>query len=78
LGPDAGLNFFQILALPFTLLVAWLDFLGLSQQAGSWLVAFLTPPLAVTMLIFRGYLFAALHGTSRRVRLFQRRFGEEA
>jgi len=78
LGPGAGLNFFQILALPFTLLVAWLHILGLSQEAGSWLVALLTPPIAVAMLIFRGHLFAALHGTSRRLRQFQGRFGEDA
>ncbi len=77
LGPGAGLNFIQILALPFTLLVAWLHVLGLSEEAGSWLVALLTPPLAVAMLIFRGHLFAALHGTSRRMRLFQSRFDEQ-
>ena len=30
----------------------------------------LTPPLATAMLLFRGHLFAALRGTSRRQRAF--------
>lgn len=77
LGADAGLNFFQLLILPFTLLIAWLNFLGLPQVAGWWLVVLLTPPLTVAMLVFRGHLFAALYGTSRRLRLFQRRAGED-
>jgi hypothetical protein len=71
LGRGAGLDFFQVLILPFTLLTAWLGYLGLPELASSGLVFLLTPPVAVAMLIFRGHLFAALHGTSRRQRLFQ-------
>jgi hypothetical protein len=78
LGRGAGLDFFQILILPFTLLTAWLSYLGLPDLASSGLVVLLTPPVAVAMLIFRGHLFAALHGSSRRQRLFQGRMaGEE-
>ena len=73
LGRGAGLDFFQILVLPFTLITAWLSYLGLPSGAGSWLVLVLTPPVAVAMLIFRGHLFAALCGSSRRQRIFQGR-----
>jgi hypothetical protein len=73
LGRGAGLDFFQVLVLPFTLLRAWLSYLGLPSEAGSTLVIVLTPPAAVAMLIFRGHLFAALHGSSRRQRIFQGR-----
>lgn len=76
LGRGAGLDFFQVLLLPFTLLSAWLDYLGLSG-IGNWLLVILTPPVAVAMLLFRGHLFAALYGTSRRQRLFQRRLADE-
>jgi hypothetical protein len=71
LGRGAGLDFFQVLILPFTLLSAWFGYLGLSDVGGSALVIVLTPLLAVAMLIFRGHLFAALHGSSRRQRVFQ-------
>jgi hypothetical protein len=73
LGRGAGLDFFQVLILPFTLLRAWLSYLGLPSLTGSFLVLLLTPVAAVAMLIFRGHLFAALHGTSRRQRLFMSR-----
>jgi hypothetical protein len=73
LGRGAGLDFFQVLVLPFTLLRAWLSYLGLPSEAGSTLVIVLTPPAAVAMLIFRGHLFAVLHGSSRRQRIFQGR-----
>jgi hypothetical protein len=76
LGRGAGLDFYQVLILPFTLLSAWFGYLGLSDAAGSTLVTLLTPPLAVAMMIFRGHLFAALHGTSRRQRMFQSGRGE--
>lgn len=76
LGRGAGLDFFQILVLPFTLLTAWLGYLGVSSEAG-WLLVILTPPAAVAMLLFRGHLFAALHGTSRRQRRFQQRFASD-
>lgn len=76
LGRGAGLDFFQLLILPFTLLTAWLGYLGVPPQAG-WILVILTPPVAVAMLLFRGHLFAALHRTSRRQRLFQERFKEK-
>ncbi len=78
LGRGAGLDFFQVLVLPFTLLTAWLGYLGLPETAGSALVMLLTPPLAVAMLIFRGHLFAALHGSSRRQRMFRGQMGEDS
>lgn len=77
LGRGAGLDFFQVLVLPFTLLTAWLGYLGLPEQAGNLLVLLLTPPLAVAILMFRGHLFAALHGSSRRQRMFRGQMGEE-
>jgi hypothetical protein len=75
LGRGAGLDFFQMLILPFTVLSAWLDYLGAPRGVSPVLVLVLTPLLAVAMLIFRGHLFAALHGSSRRQRLFRARFG---
>jgi len=78
LGRGAGLDFFQVLILPFTLLTAWLGYLGLPETVSSGLVLLLTPPLAVAMLMFRGHLFAALHGSTRRQRAFRSRAaGEE-
>jgi len=76
LGRGAGLDFFQVLILPFTLLTAWLGYLGVPETVSSALVLLLTPPLAVAMLIFRGHLFKALHGSSRRQRLFRGQMGE--
>jgi hypothetical protein len=75
LGRGAGLDFFQMLILPFVLLTAWLGYLGAPAEVG-WLLVILTPPVAVAMLLFRGHLFAALHGTSRRQRMFRRQSQE--
>lgn len=77
LGRGAGLDFFQVLLLPFTLLTAWFGYLGLPDEVGRLLVLVFTPPSAVVMLIFRGHLFAALYGSSRRHRLFQNGIGEK-
>ncbi|MGH7204969.1 MAG: hypothetical protein ACREI2_02035 [Nitrospiraceae bacterium] len=77
LGRGAGLDFFQVLILPFTLLTAWFGYLGLPDEVGRLLVLVFTPPAAVVMLIFRGHLFAALYGSSRRQRLFQSGIGEQ-
>jgi len=71
MGRGALLDFFQMLILPFTLLEAWLTYLGVPSAASSTLVLVLTPLVTVAMLIFRGHLFAALHGSSRRKRAFQ-------
>jgi hypothetical protein len=69
-GRGAGLDFFQLLVLPFTILGSWLDYVGIPPTISWYLVLFLTPPLAVAMLLFRGHLFASLYGQSRRQRRF--------
>ena len=77
LGRGAGLDFFQILALPFMLLTVWLGYLGIPSESGWLLLMILTPPAAVAMLLFRGHLFAALRGSSRRQRMFRQRFTQD-
>jgi hypothetical protein len=69
-GRGAGLDFFQLLVLPFTILGSWLDYAGIPSSIGWYLSLLFTPPLAVAMLLFRGHLFASLHGLSRRQRRF--------
>lgn len=69
-GRGAGLDFFQLLVLPFTILGSWLDYVGIPSSVSWYLGLLLTPPLAVAMLLFRGHLFASLHGVSRRQRRF--------
>ena len=69
-GRGAGLDFFQLLVLPFTILGSWLDYIGISPSISWYLGLLFTPPLAVAMLLFRGHLFASLHGMSRRQRRF--------
>ncbi len=71
-GRGAGLDFFQILILPFTLLGGWLTYVGIPPDVQWLLVLLLTPPAAMAILLFRGHLFALLHGSSRRQRLFAR------
>jgi hypothetical protein len=73
LGRGGMLDFFQILALPFQLLERALSYLGLPSVVSLTLVLVLTPLVTVAMLIFRGHLFAALHGSSRRKRAFEAR-----
>jgi hypothetical protein len=74
LGRGAGLDFFQLLILPFTVLGGWFAYLGLPADAYWILAIFLTPPVAMSILLFRGHLFAMLHGSSRRQRLFNEGF----
>ncbi|MEP6959216.1 MAG: hypothetical protein ABI980_10850 [Nitrospirota bacterium] len=69
-GRGAGLDFSQLLVLPFTILGGWLDYVGIPSSIGWYLGLLFTPPLAVAMLLFRGHLFASLHGVSRRQRRF--------
>jgi len=69
-GRGAGLDLFQIIALPFTILGSWLDYAGTPSLLSWYLGLFLTPPLAVAILLFRGHLFASLSGSSRRQRQF--------
>ncbi len=70
MGRGAGLDFFQLLVFPFSLLAGWLGYAGVSPEVASVLVLVFTPPLAIGMMFFRGHLFAALHGSSRRQRRF--------
>ena len=69
-GRGAGLDFSQVLVLPFIILGGWLDYAGIPSSISWYLGLLLTPPLAVAMLLFRGHLFASLHGVSRRQRRF--------
>ncbi|MGE0645758.1 MAG: hypothetical protein AB7P24_19030 [Nitrospira sp.] len=73
-GRGAGLNFFQILMLPVTAIGGWLSYVGIGSEGQGILLLLLTPPLAMAILLFRGHLFAALHGSSRRQRMFSRQF----
>jgi len=59
--------------LPFTVLSQWLSFLGIPSDTSFIIVLLITPIATVFMLLFRGHLFAALHRSSRRQRLFQSR-----
>ena len=69
-GRGAGLDFSQLLVLPFTILGGWLDYAGIPSSISWYFGLLFTPPLAVAMLLFRGHLFASLHGVSRRQRRF--------
>lgn len=70
-GRAAGLNFFELILIPVTVLSSWFQYLGLPVELSGLVLFVLAPPLAVLMLMFRGHLFLALHGTSRRGRLFR-------
>lgn len=72
-GRLIGLDFFQLLGLPFAVLSRWFEYIGLSSKTAAILVLGLTPLAAVLMMLFRGHLYKALTGSSRRQRLFQRR-----
>jgi hypothetical protein len=61
------------MSLPYELLVRLLIQAGVPGAAISTLVLILTPIATAFMMLFRGHLFAALHGSSRRKRLFQAR-----
>ncbi|MCC6141116.1 MAG: hypothetical protein IT389_10950 [Nitrospira sp.] len=74
LGRGAGLDFFQLLILPFTVIGGWFGYLGVSADVYWILAILLTPPVAMSILLFRGHLFALLHRSSRRQREFARRF----
>ena len=77
-GRGVGLDFAQILTLPFTIIESWLSYLGIASNVGGILGLLLTPVLAVCLLLFRGHLFASLSGSSRRQRQFTAKLrGEE-
>ena len=69
-GRGAGLDLSQILIFPFTILGSWLSSLGVPPESAQYLIIFLTPPLAVSILLFRGHLFASLSRSSHRQRQF--------
>lgn len=73
LGRAAGLHFYELMTLPYELLARWLIEAGLSGPSILMLALILTPLATAFMMIFRGHLFASLHGSSRRKRLFQAR-----
>lgn len=77
LGRGAGLDFFQLLILPFTVLGGWFAYLGVPADAYWILAILLTPPVAMSILLFRGHLFALLRRSSHRQRLFAGRFERE-
>jgi len=70
-GRLIGLDFFQLLRLPFAILTSWFLYLGMSPSMASILVLLLTPLGMVFMMLFRGHLFAGLYGSSRRQRFFR-------
>jgi hypothetical protein len=69
-GRGAGLDFSQILFVPSTILGSWLSSLGVAPHFANYIIFFFTPPLAVSLLLFRGHLFASLSRSSRRQRQF--------
>lgn len=73
-GRGAGLDFFQILLLPFTLVGGWFSSAGVDPELQWILLLVVTPPVAIAILLFRGHLFALLQRSSRRQRLFASRF----
>ena len=73
-GRGAGLDFFQILLLPFTLVGGWLSSAGVHPDIQWVLLLMATPPVAILLLLFRGHLFALLQGTSRRQRIYASQF----
>ncbi len=76
-GRGAGLDFSQILLLPFTILGSWFGYFGVDAEVARFLMLLLTPALAVAILMFRGHLFASLSGSSRRQRQFASQFSRD-
>ncbi|CUQ67085.1 hypothetical protein [Candidatus Nitrospira inopinata] len=72
-GRGAGLDFLQLLLLPFTLVGGWLSYLGFHPDTQWIMLLVFTPPVATAILLFRGHLFALLRGSTRRQRLFASR-----
>lgn len=69
-GRGAGLDFSQILIFPFMILGSWLASIGVDPEFAQYLILIFTPPLAVSILLFRGHLFALLSRSSHRQRQF--------
>ena len=72
-GRLIGLDFFQLLQLPFIVLNQLFQIIGFSSSLATMLVLLLTPISVVVMMLFRGFLFSALYGSSRRQRQFRAR-----
>ena len=70
-----GLSFGQFLLLPTLLLVRTAEVLGLPIPTAVWLIELGAPVVTFALLLFRGHLFAALYGSTRRQRAFRRRVG---
>jgi hypothetical protein len=75
IGRGAGLNFFQLLMLPFALIGGWLSYIGIDPEAQWIFLLVLTPLVATAILLFRGHLFALLRSSTRRQRMFAQRAG---
>ncbi len=76
-GRGAGLDFLQLLLLPFTLVGGWLSYAGIDPDA-QWIVLLLLTPLVTTaIMLFRGHLFALLRSSTRRQRLFAHRLDDK-
>lgn len=73
-GRGAGLDFSQLLIFPFTILGSWLSSFGVGPDVAQYLILIFTPPLAVSILLFRGHLFASLSRSSHRQRQFASQF----
>jgi hypothetical protein len=69
-GRGAGLDFSQLLIFPFAILESWLSSVGVAPNLAQYLILLFTPPLAVSILLFRGHLFALLSRSSHRQRQF--------
>lgn len=76
-GRGAGLDFSQILFLPFTILESWLSSFGVDPELARYVMLLFTPALAVSLLLFRGHLFASLYGSSHRQRQFAFQLGRK-
>jgi hypothetical protein len=76
-GRGAGLDFSQILLLPFTILGSWFGYFGVDSEVARFLMLLLTPALAVAILMFRGHLFASLSGSSHRQRQFASQYSRD-
>lgn len=72
-GRLVGLDFLQLLQLPFAVLGQLFYFLGIPSSLATFITLLLTPIGVVAMMLFRGFLFKALHGSSRRQRQFRAR-----
>ncbi len=72
-GRLVGLDFLQLLQLPFAVLGQFFYFLGIPSSLATVITLLLTPIGVVAMMLFRGFLFKALHGSSRRQRQFRAR-----